>query len=86
MGTWALTLTEGNKLDVFRRTQLRRVVSIHYPNKISNEDFYKKTTFKLISEDMYQVAKTFQDRPHTTMPIVISHKDLKSIEETASKK
>ena len=34
--TWALTETDENKLDSFHRRQLRRVLGIHYPTKISN--------------------------------------------------
>lgn len=41
-GTWGLTKTEENKLDAFHRKQLRRVLGIHYPTKISNESLYKR--------------------------------------------
>ncbi|GFS10287.1 ankyrin repeat protein [Elysia marginata] len=36
-GTWALTLTEANKLDTFHRKQLRNILDIHYPTLISNK-------------------------------------------------
>ena len=36
--TWALTQTEMNELEAFRRTQLR----VNDPRKISNEKLYKK--------------------------------------------
>ena len=41
-GTWALTKTEEQKLDAFHRKQLRRVLGIHYPTKISNRSLYRK--------------------------------------------
>ena len=50
MGTWALTQEESNKLDAFHRTQLRRVIGIRYPDKIS---LYKRTGSKPVSEEMY---------------------------------
>ena len=40
--TWALTETDENKLDSFHRRQLRRVLGIHYPTKISNTSLYNK--------------------------------------------
>ena len=41
-GTWALAQTELNKLDAFYRKQLRKVLNIYYPTKISNKTLYKK--------------------------------------------
>ena len=41
-GTWALAQTELNKLDAFHRKQLRKVLNIYYPTKISNKTLYKK--------------------------------------------
>ena len=41
-GTWALTKTDEEKLDSFHRKQLRRVLGIRYPTKISNKSLYKK--------------------------------------------
>ena len=38
-GTWALAQTE---LDAFYRKQLRKVLNIYYPQKISNKTLYKK--------------------------------------------
>lgn len=40
--TWALTQTEMNELDAFRRNQLRAVIGVYYPRTISNEALYKK--------------------------------------------
>lgn len=53
MGTWALTQSESNKLDAFHRTQLRRVIGIHYPDKISNKELYERTGSNPINEEMY---------------------------------
>jgi hypothetical protein len=38
--TWALTKTELEELEAFRRRQLRRVLGIRYPRQISNEKLY----------------------------------------------
>ena len=48
-GTWALAQTELNKLDAFHRKQLRKVLNIYYPTKISNKTLYKKCNEKLLS-------------------------------------
>ena len=48
-GTWALTQTELNKLDAFYRKQLRKVLNIYYPTKISNKTLYKKCNEKPLS-------------------------------------
>ena len=48
-GTWALALTELNKLDAFHRKQLRKVLNIYYPTKISNKKLYKKCNKKTLS-------------------------------------
>ena len=41
-GTWALTKMEEKRLDAFHRTQLRKVLGIRYPVKITNISLYKK--------------------------------------------
>ena len=41
-GTWALAQTELNKLDAFHRKQIRKLLNIYYPTKISNKTLYKK--------------------------------------------
>ena len=48
-GTWALAQTELNKLDTFHRKQLRKVLNMYYPTKISNKTLYKKCNEKPIS-------------------------------------
>ena len=53
-GTWALTKSEEEHLDAFHRTQLRRVLNIKYPKKISNESLYKITKERPISLDILQ--------------------------------
>ena len=45
-GTWALAQTE---LDAFYRKQLRKVLNIYYPKKISNKTLYKKCNEKPLS-------------------------------------
>jgi hypothetical protein len=40
--TWALTEAEMEELDAFRRKQLRRVLEVNYPRRISNAELYTK--------------------------------------------
>ena len=40
--TWALTETELQELEIFRRKQLRSIVGIRYPQVISNAELYNK--------------------------------------------
>ena len=40
---WIVTTTDLNKLDLFHRTCLRRVLKIFWPNHLSNEELYKAT-------------------------------------------
>ena len=41
-GTWALTKAEEEKLNAFHRKQIKRVLGIYYPTKISNKSLYQK--------------------------------------------
>jgi hypothetical protein len=47
---WTLTIKLTNTVDVFQRTLLRKILQIHWPRTISNEDLYEKTTAKPWSE------------------------------------
>ena len=40
--TWGLTKAETDKLDAFHRKQLRRLLGIRWPTKITNANLYKK--------------------------------------------
>ena len=51
-GTWGVTKSEEEKMDAFHRKQLRRVMDIKYPTKISNKNLYSKTGEKPISDTM----------------------------------
>ena len=48
-GTWALTQTEEEKLNAFHRKQLKRVLNIKYPTRITNKSLYKKCQEKPLS-------------------------------------
>ena len=48
-GTWALAQTELIKLDAFHRKQLRKILNIYYPTKISSKTLYKKCNEKPLS-------------------------------------
>ena len=41
--SWGLNKSEEDRLDAFHRKQLKRVLGIKYPTKISNKKLYKKT-------------------------------------------
>ena len=41
--TWALSDTEVDEIDAFRRRQLRIVIGVRYPRKISSKELYKRT-------------------------------------------
>ena len=41
-GTWALTKTEEEKLNAFHRQQLRKILNIKYPVKITNSSLHEK--------------------------------------------
>ena len=47
--TWALTQAEEKKLDAFHRKQLKRVVGIRYPVKITNKALYKQCSERPLS-------------------------------------
>ena len=51
-GTWGVTKTEEEKLDAFHRKQLKRLLGIRWPTKITNESLYKKTNERPISVTM----------------------------------
>ena len=42
-GTWGATKGQMNKVDAFHRRQLRHLLGVRWPNKISNENLYKQT-------------------------------------------
>ena len=39
-GAWVVTVTTIKALESFHRSQLRRVVAIHYPEHVSNKEVY----------------------------------------------
>ena len=48
-GTWALTQTEEEKINAFHRKQLKKVLNIRYPEKITNKSLYKVCNEKPLS-------------------------------------
>ena len=42
-GTWALTYSMPRSIESFHRRQLRKVIGVHYPNTISNDQVYVRT-------------------------------------------
>ena len=51
-GTWGVSLNVQQRLDAYHRRQLRRILGIRYPTRISNEKLYEVTGEKLISHTM----------------------------------
>ena len=47
--SWRVDMNDMHKLDVFQTKCLRRICSIFWPNKISNEDLYRRTNYLPIS-------------------------------------
>lgn len=47
--TWKLTKQQEHQLDTFQTKCLRKILKIFWPNKISNEDLYKRTNCKPIT-------------------------------------
>ena len=47
--TWGLTKQDEKNLNSFHRQQLRKILGIFWPHKISNEKLYIKTNTKPIS-------------------------------------
>ena len=51
-GTWGITDAACIKLDTFHRRQLRRVLGIHYPQRIRNQDLYNRCRCHTIRYDI----------------------------------
>ena len=51
-GTWGVSSNVQQRLDAYHRRQLRRILGIKYPTRISNEKLYKVTGEKPISYTM----------------------------------
>ena len=51
-GTWGVTQAEEERLNAFHRKQLKRIMGIFYPTKISNKALYKKAGEKPLSDTM----------------------------------
>ncbi len=50
--TWALTEKELEELEAFRRRQLRRILGVRYPRRISNSKLYTKCNTKELAPDI----------------------------------
>lgn len=50
--TWAITKQQEESLNAFHRKQMRRMMNIHYPNRISNKKVYEKTGTRPIAVDI----------------------------------
>ena len=48
--TWSLTSQQSNSLDVFHRRQLRHLLGIFWPEKITNDDLYKRCQAQPLSK------------------------------------
>ena len=72
--TWALTKTDEEKLDSFHRKQLRRVLGIRYPTKISNKSLYKKCEQTLISVEVLQARWRLFGHVLRREPSIPAHK------------
>ena len=50
--TWGMSVSDERKMDSFHRQQLRHMLNIKYPNKISSKQLYKTTHSHTISADI----------------------------------
>ena len=50
--TWKITKQQENKLNSFNTKCLRKILKIYWPEKISNNDLYKKTASKPLANDI----------------------------------
>ena len=57
--TWGLSKSEAEKLDSFHRKQLRRVLNILYPNRISNQKLYNRCETNEIRLEILKRRWTF---------------------------
>ena len=46
---WALTLTEEERLNAYHRKQLKKIINIRYPKKITNKSLYRICQEKSLS-------------------------------------
>ena len=53
-GTWALTQAEAEKLDAFHRKQLKQVLNIKYPVRITNNSLYRKCNERPLSTQILE--------------------------------
>ncbi len=53
-GTWGLLESAMTKLETFHRRQLRRVLGIFWPQKISNDDLYRRCGCRPLRFDVMQ--------------------------------
>ena len=51
-GTWGMSQTDEDKMNSFHRKQLRHVLNIHYPYKITSKQLYKVTNTHPITPDI----------------------------------
>ncbi|GFR91222.1 hypothetical protein ElyMa_000838100 [Elysia marginata] len=75
--TWALTKTDVEKLESFHRKQLRRVLGIRYPTKISNKSLYKECEQTPISLEVLQASGgssvMYLGENHRSLPTKLWH-------------
>ena len=50
--SWKMTKTISHKLEVFQNISLRRIFNIFWPNTISNAELHRRTTTKLITQEV----------------------------------
>ena len=72
-GTWALTLTEEERLNAYHRKQLKKILNIRYPKKITNKSLYRICQEKPLSLQIHRLAGvslfTFYEETKTFLQI-----------------
>ena len=58
-GTWDLTGSETEHSDAFLRTQLRPLIGIHWPQRLTITKFCKRCRCRHISADVFDIRSTY---------------------------
>ena len=57
-GTWALTLTEEERLNAYPPKQLKKIINIRYPKKITNKSLYRICQQKSLSLQVLSAGRS----------------------------
>ena len=81
--TWALTLTEEERLNAYHRGQLKKILSIRYPKKITNKSLYrtcqeKPLSLQILSDLKKKVSERISKLRYTTFVLSVAFSIMKT--------